>query len=203
MLLGNDVGNPLLAGSTVPAGPNAYDLAAGGEDIWGSNDQFHFAHETVSGDFVCRVRVEAVQPVNLYTKAGIMVRTGLEADAAHVFYLVFPTNAPRNNNLGGYESQSRSSSGAPCIAFYPKDSGAEAGAFPVVFPHGWLKVARSGNLFEFWTGQNGSEWRSYGKIVVKLPRKVLVGLAVTSHSPDALCTARFRDYGLSNDPKNA
>ncbi len=51
-----DVGNPALKGETqfVKSG---VDIKAGGEDIWGNSDQFHFVFQQFTGDFDITVRL--------------------------------------------------------------------------------------------------------------------------------------------------
>src|ERR1035437_9282981 len=101
-----DIGSPKLPGCAklVEAG---WDLIAGGADIWEQSDQFHFLCKQISGDFDVAVRVESFTPAHLYSKAGLMIRANLNADSAHVMFLVFAANSPRNNNLGAYRSEER------------------------------------------------------------------------------------------------
>src|ERR1035437_6683091 len=115
-----DIGSPHLPGSArqVEAG---WDLIAGGADIWEQSDQFHFMCKQISGDFDVAVRVESFTPAHLYSKAGLMIRANLNADSAHVMFLVFADNSPRNNNQGAYEMQFRSAAGIDCQAIYPTD----------------------------------------------------------------------------------
>lgn len=51
-----DVGNPALKGETqfVKSG---VDIKAGGEDIWGNSDQYHFVSQQFTGDFDITVRL--------------------------------------------------------------------------------------------------------------------------------------------------
>lgn len=155
-LIGQDIGEPEHRGSTVEV-PGGYDIVAGGKDIWGKADQFHFAYTEARGDFEVTVRLEALSSADLYTKAGIMTRQSVEADSAHSFFQVFPDNSPRNKNNGGYEFQYRETAGGGSAAIYPDDYTTEPPSFPVQYPNTWLKLQRSGNTFHAFYSADGLE----------------------------------------------
>ena len=156
-----DIGSPQLAGSARPV-ETGWDLIAGGADIWEKADQFHFVFKDISGDFDIAVRVESFTPAHLYSKAGLMIRESLNADSAHLMFLVFADNAPRNNNLGAYEMQFRPAAGADCQAIYPAVRPPAPPEFPAAFPNSWLRVARRGNQFSAFASTDGKTWKLYG-----------------------------------------
>src|SRR5579859_1957445 len=88
-----DVGSPQLRGSAKRV-EDGWDVVAGGADIWERTDQFHFVYKQIDGDFDIWVRVERFTPAHLYSKAGLMIREILNADSAHLMFLVFSDNAP-------------------------------------------------------------------------------------------------------------
>lgn len=188
-----DIGSPQLAGAATPTG-TGWDLIAGGADIWESTDQFHFVFKEFSGDFDIAVRVERFTPAHLYSKAGLMIRESLNADSAHLMFLVFADNAPRNNNLGAYEMQFRPAAGAGCQAIYPAVRPPAPPEFPAAFPDSWLRVVRRGNRFSASASADGKTWKLYGEQVLALANPVKVGPALTSHNPQAAASAAFRDY---------
>lgn len=188
-----DVGLPKLAGSARPV-ENGWDLTAGGADIWNRADQFHFVFREMSGDFDVAVRVESFTPAHLYSKAGLMIRESCDADSAHLMFLVFSSDAPRNNNLGAYEIQFRPATGTDCQGIYPAIRPPAPPEFPAVYPHSWLRVARHGNQFSAFASTDGKTWRLFGGQVLTLARSVKVGLALTSHNQDVAANAAFRDY---------
>jgi TolB protein len=56
-----DVGAPKLEGSAVyDAATQEYTLKAGGVNMWGRRDEFHFAWKLMRGDFILQARVELV-----------------------------------------------------------------------------------------------------------------------------------------------
>jgi len=188
-----DIGSPRLAGSARQV-EGGWDLVAGGADIWEKSDQFHFLYKQLSGDFDIAVRVESFTPAHLYSKAGLMIRETLNADSPHLMFVVFSDNSPRNNNLGGYEMQSRSVAGGDCQAIYPAVRPPAPPEFPAAYPHSWLRVQRRGDRFSAFASTDGKTWKLYGLQRLALSRTVYVGPALTSHDPQALATARFRDY---------
>ncbi|MCW1886836.1 PQQ-dependent sugar dehydrogenase [Luteolibacter flavescens] len=180
-----DIGNPTLPGSTVRDG-NQITITAGGTDIWGNSDQFHFAHQQRTGDFDVSVRIESVVQSDLYTKTGLMVRDSLAANARHVMALVFPSNAARNNNTGGYEFQYRATTGGGATALYP------AAPQPLVnYPNTWLRMKREGDTFIAYWSADGFTWAEYSRTTLDLPDQLYFGLAVTAHTGAASTVAKF------------
>lgn len=188
-----DIGSPQLAGSAKPV-EDGWDIVAGGADIWEKSDQFHFVQKQVAGDFDIAVRVESFTPAHLYSKAGLMIRESLGPDSAHLMFLVFSDNSPRNNNLGAYEMQFRSMAGGTCQAVYPAVRPPAPPEFPVAYPNSWLRVQRGGDQFTAFASTDGKTWKVYGVQKLELTRQVYVGPALTSHNPETAATARFRNY---------
>ena len=188
-----DVGAPELAGSANPV-ENGWDIIAGGSDIWNKTDQFHFVFREMSGDFDVAVRVESFTPAHLYSKAGLMIRESLEADSAHLMFLVFSSDAPRNNNLGAYEIQFRPTPGVDCQGIYPAVRPPAPPEFPAAYPDSWLRVARRGNQFSAFASVDGKTWKLFGGQVLPLASRVKVGPALTSHNTAVTAQAAFRDY---------
>ncbi len=188
-----DIGWPQLAGSATPV-KTGWDLVAGGVDIWEKADQFHFVFKDVSGDFDIAVRVESFMPAHLYSKAGLMVRENLKTESAHLMFVVFPDNAPRNNNLGAYEMQFRPRAGENCQAIYPAVRPPAPPEFPAAYPNCWLRVARRGNQFSALASTDGKTWKLYAEKTLTLAGTVKVGPALTSHNAEVVAKAAFRDY---------
>lgn len=189
------LGRPALPGS-FSLQPGGCDLVAAGADIWLNADEGHFAFCAHEGDFDLRVQVMAFEATHLYAKAGLMVRESAAAGSRHLFFLTFPHNAARNNNNGGYEAQSRAVTDGSCTGLYPPQPDPVPSRFPVAFPHAWLRIVRRGDVFELFQGTNGVTWNRYGGVTLPLARRVLVGVATTSHDPAATATARFRELAL-------
>jgi hypothetical protein len=188
-----DIGSPQIGGS-VSQVETGWDMIAGGADIWEKSDQFHFLYKAISGDFNVAIRVESFTPAHLYSKAGLMIRETLNADSAHLMFLVFAEDAPRNNNLGAYEMQFRLVAGGECQAIYPARRPPAPPEFPAGYPNSWLRVERRGDRFSAFASTDGKNWNLYAAHTLSLARMVHVGPALTSHSPQAAAKAGFRDY---------
>ena len=83
-----DIGNPLIAGSSSISSTGVVTINASGADIWGTSDQFHFAHVQVTGDVDIRMRVDSVPSTSTWAKVGVMIRASLAANSAQAFSLV-------------------------------------------------------------------------------------------------------------------
>lgn len=193
-LTSEDIGGP-VAGSTARLA-DGWELTAGGADIWGAGDQFRFAYERRTGDFDVAVRVSSLTQTDLHTKAGLMVRDSLAPDARHIFAFVFPSNAARNNNDGGYEFQSRDTTGGSAAAIYPPTPHPR-----VNYPDTWLRLKRAGNTWTAYSGGDGRAWRLMATKLLALPDTVFFGLALTAHNGDgAQATAKFHFRGTWTQP---
>ena len=191
-----DVGAPQLAGSAVTVA-TGWDIIAGGSDIWETSDQFHFVFREILGDFDVAVRVESFTPAHLYSKAGLMIRETLAAGSAHLMFVLFADNAPRNNNLGAHEMQFRATAGSACQAVYPAVRPPAPPEFPAAFPSSWLRVTRRGNHFTACASIDGKNWKVYAEQVLELTGTLKVGPSLTSHNPEVLAKAAFRDFTQS------
>ena len=191
----SDVGSPRLAGSNRVAGSEVI-VVAGGRDIWETSDECHFAHARVSGDFTLTANVAALAMADLYTKAGLMLRTSLEAGAEHVFLLSFGDNQARNRNNGGIEFQFRTQPNAACMGVYPPQPLPAQPVFPANFPRVWLRLSRQGDTFAASHSSDGWAWRTLTVHRQALPAAAYIGLAVTSHNVDQTVRAVFRQVEL-------
>ncbi|MEO0509962.1 MAG: DUF1800 family protein [Verrucomicrobiota bacterium] len=90
-----DVGDVSASGSTSSTGANSFELQASGNDIWNSNDEFHFAYQLLDGDAEVITRVDSLQVTNPWAKAGVMIRETLKSDSANVFMYVSGSNGTR------------------------------------------------------------------------------------------------------------
>ncbi len=192
-LQSDDIGNPATHGSTT-ATKGGLEIVAGGKDIWGTSDEFRFAHQKQTGDFDVVVRVQSLTAPHLYSRAGIMARENLSPDSRHVFFLVFPDNRPRHANTSAYEFQYREKQSGESKGVYPPQD--TPPPFPVNFPQAWLRLKREGNEFTGFESADGKTWKKYGSYSLDLPATVFLGLAVTSHTAEASVTASFQDISV-------
>jgi hypothetical protein len=188
-----DIGNPKLKGSITQTN-GGVEMIAGGRDVWGVSDEFHFAYQKCTGDFDVAVRVEHLAPAQLYSRAGIMARESLAPASRHVFFIVFSDNKPRHNNNAGYELQFRDMEGGHSKAIYPPANGQRPSPFLVSYPRTWLRLRRRGNEFTAFASNDGTQWNTYGTQSIPLSASLYLGLALTAHDGNATASASFRDF---------
>jgi regulation of enolase protein 1 (concanavalin A-like superfamily) len=169
-----DIGAVPLPGSFVN-GSTSLTLTGSGDDIWGTADAFRFAWITLSGDGEIAARVNSINYANAWSKAGVMIRGSLAADAAHAFMLVSAGK--------GYAFQRRETPGGESLSTTAGPGGAPA----------WVRLVRKGNTFSAYISQDGGAWRLVGTDVIPMGTTVYAGLAVTSHSATASTRAVFEN----------
>ncbi len=189
-----DIGSPVIAG-TFNISESGFDITAGGADIWGTKDEFHFSYQSLKGNFDMSVQILGLSKANQYTKAGIMARADISDNSQHVYYQVFPDNSARNKNNGGCEFQYRSVKGGEMKAIYP-DPKTAGNQFEVAFPNTWIRLKRSGDIFESYISNDSKSWKLYSTFTLKMPVELFVGPAVTSHNVSGYTTAKFGSVQL-------
>jgi hypothetical protein len=167
-----DIGGVSPAGSSTYAG-GTLALSGGGNDIWGTADQFHFAYLPLTNTYCHAIaRVAALEPVNAWTKCGVMLRATLDAGAAQAMTVVTPSNGV--NFM--YRSATDGSSA------YTKISGLAAPTF--------VAIARSGTNFTSWYSGNGTNWTQVGAAQnIPMGEVVYAGFCLSSHVVGTLASA--------------
>ncbi|MFO1501467.1 MAG: hypothetical protein U1G07_24275 [Verrucomicrobiota bacterium] len=180
-----------------PAAHSSYTIVGGGNELWGDVDKGEFAHFPVSGDFDVQVRVEALEPVHRYAKAGLMVREGL--NTADRMVSLFATPA------GPTELPPETPTGSDNVEFNfrrgPLDGKNSINLGSPGFPHAWLRLARRGSVFYGMIGQDGTNWTISALVETAswpggaFAANALVGLGVSSHDDTRTVKADFRQLG--------
>src|SRR5258708_9643566 len=83
-----DIGSPALAGSQSLSG-GTWTIQAGGSDIYGTSDQFHFVSQALAADGSVSAHVVSQQNTSSWAKAGVMLHQS--SDPASMYYAVFVT----------------------------------------------------------------------------------------------------------------
>ena len=87
-----DIGSPSPAGSlSYSATGGAYTTTAGGSDIGGAVDEFHYTYESFGGSGQITARVASLSNSNASAKAGPMFRDSAAANGAFAAMLVTPS----------------------------------------------------------------------------------------------------------------
>ncbi len=167
----SDVGSVGATGSA--QGATTVTVNGAGADIWGTADAFRFAYTTLTGDGSIITQVTSLENVNAWTKAGVMMRDTLAANAKQALALVSVGKGlafQRRTATGG---QSTNTAGGNGLAPY------------------YVKLTRAGSTFTASKSTNGSTWTTIGSDTISMGSTIYVGVAVSSHVYGNLATASF------------
>jgi len=179
---GQDIGNVAAAGSdTYDSASGRYTVQASGADIWGTADEFRYLPTLQTGDFTITARVDSVQNVYPWTKAGLMLREDLTAGSRHASFFATPGKGLSFQRRTAPNGISVLTSGGPETA-------------PV-----WLQLSRRGNVvYAYWRKDLDQFWTLAGQqAFTSLPETLYAGLAVTSHQDGTLARAVFSEVLVS------
>ena len=161
-----------------PAG--TYTLKGAGEDIYGFEDQFHFAYKELTGAVKIIAKVESLDNTDPFAKAGVMIRDTLEAGSRNMAVLITPEN--------GIRFQFRTVS----------DDVTDREFVEGLSTPYWVQLERtSGGLIRSKYSANGSDWTSFSIKQLSVSETMYVGLAVTSHNPDVAAEAVFSNVTIT------
>ena len=170
-----------------PAG--TYTMTASGADIAGTSDQFRYVYKRLSGSGSVEAQVLNVQDTHMWAKAGVMIRRTLDPSSPFAAIYITPG--------AGCRFQSRPTLGAD----HSSDSGvATDEEWSITAPY-WIKLERnsSDHTFRGYYSSDGVTWQAmaWNPQYIVMPDEVYIGLALTSHSINAICTAQFSDVNIT------
>jgi hypothetical protein len=175
-----DVGAPPLEGSAEydPA-TRQYTITGTGTDIFGRADQFRYIWREMSGDFAITATTRFLTDGIAHRKASVMLRKTADADSPFVHLAIH-------------------GDGLTSVQFRNMKAGlTNTLDFPLDTPGVWkLKLTRQGSTITVWTAKEGAALRELGHTQNQLGSPVLVGLAVASHSQQAVNTVLFSDVSV-------
>jgi hypothetical protein len=180
---GQDIGRVgAEGGESYDGDTDTYTVRGSGADIWGTGDEFHYVWTQQSGDFEVMARVDSVQNVNAWTKAGLMIRGNLHPGSVHASLFATPGK--------GVAFQRRTSQNG--VSVHSDGPGTTA---PV-----WLKLQRTGStIAAYWRKTATDNWIMVGQETLSgLPSDPLVGLAVSSHADGKVASASFSQVVVQN-----
>jgi endonuclease/exonuclease/phosphatase family metal-dependent hydrolase/regulation of enolase protein 1 (concanavalin A-like superfamily) len=173
-----DIGAVGAAGSATYAS-GRFAIAGSGRDIWDTSDEFRFIYRALSGNGEVIARVETVQHTDAWTKAGVMMRESLNANARHASMFVSAGK--------GLAFQRRTATGQTS-----SHTSGGTGTAP-----GWVRLTRIGNDFTAYRSVDGLTWTTVGTVTVPMASTIYVGLAVVSHLDGAVANATFSDTAVN------
>ena len=198
---GADVGpasDPLEVGSTALQADGSFVVVAGGSDIWNRTDGFHFTYQKVTGDFDARVQVVQLNPINRWSKAGLMVRENLDPGSRDLAACVTPSGPTTDGDTGAnvYQFVHRATPDGDTVGI-----GESSG---VPYPNAWIRLRREGNTFTAYRSTDATNWTQYAQTTLATPfaDTVYFGLATTAHdnNPGKTTTALYRNYSVAPPP---
>ncbi|MFH0954002.1 MAG: cellulase family glycosylhydrolase [Verrucomicrobiota bacterium] len=172
-------------GGALPGGQKIYsdasiDIHGGGEDVWSNGDQFRFVWKKVTGDFRLTATLRGLIETHPYAKAGLMLRSSLDPDSAHVLLNIFPG--------GEILLASRSDKGANT-----EQTSIAYARLPVR-----LRLERKGKTVTAGFSADGKTWSNTPvRVSTSLGSAGYAGMAVLSHDNRVLTTGSFEDIKLS------
>jgi TolB protein len=178
-----EIGQPARAGSvSLESALNSFVIAGGGENMWFTNDAFHFLWKRVSGDFDLRAAIEWLgSGGNPHRKACLLVRQELSADAPYIDVAVHGnglTSLQFRETQGGLTHEIQANVTRPAR----------------------VGMVRQGNLFFMNLLESDGSFGPSGPFMrMALSDPVYVGLGVCAHDDKALEKARFSEVALTQD----
>ncbi len=173
-----DIGSPANSGSTdYDPQTQTYTLSGSGYNIWFDRDEFHYAFNTIEGDFIATADFTFEGTgMDPHRKIGWMIRESTDDDAAHV------SAALHGDGLTLF--QWRLHKGAEMRD--PEDE-----VFAPKRNYRTLRLERRGGTLIMSAALPGEPLQEIGRCdKVKLPGKALLGLFICAHNPDVVERAK-------------
>lgn len=158
-----------------------WTLLGSGGDIWGTNDAFQFVYRTLPGDGAVSAYVTGQQDTDPWAKAGVMIRSGLEAGAAHAMMCLTPDMSA---NFQWRSSANGESSGT--------------GSTGIQAPY-WVRIERTGTNLTGYVSSNGVMWVPVGTARIVMG-SACIGLAVSAHNNQTLGTVTVEQVSFTFTP---
>ena len=182
-----DVGNVLRAGSVEydPA-KQTYLIAGGGENMWFTNDAFHFVWKEMTGEVALTADIRWIGAGgNAHRKACLLIRQSLQPDSPYADAVVHGdglTSLQYRENAGGPTREIQSNVSAPRR----------------------VRVEKEGDYVSMSVATEGEALHAAGgAFKIKFREPFYVGLGVCAHDNNALEKAVFSNVEITTDkPKS-
>lgn len=174
----NDIGHAQQGSTRYNAENGSYEIRGGGQDVWGTADDFRFTWTQLSGDATLAANVHVDAPVTYRLSKGmLMFRQSLDSGSPYADVAIHAD--------GHITLQYRLAQGGPT-----KD---------VILPENnvpRLRIVRRGDTFTAYAQPAVSRAGAAPSITIPMHGPVYVGLGVCSHNTDVLQTVTFSKVAL-------
>ncbi len=172
-------------------------MSGAGTDIVSGTDEFRFAYKKLTGDGSISIKVDSVDALEDWTKAGVMIREHLDPLAMQVHMI----SAARQKLV---EWQYRALSLDTVTTQF--NTPANSTPLPV-----WVRITRVGNVF---TGEYSTDGKTWAKItqtagtdstitLASMPSTVYIGMVVCSHVARTSTVAQFSEVKTTGNVTGA
>jgi hypothetical protein len=176
--IGHDIGSPPVQGSAKFVGENVMLLGSGAE-IGMDKDEGYFVYQQLAGDGQISARIGSIGKTNILAKAGVMIRGSLDRAAPCAFAMI------QVNERAAFRYRERSAAVSTTLGEREADLPA------------WVRLIRRGDRITGYYSDNGADWQEMGSAHVPLDGMALIGVAVTAHNNNALCTTSIEKVSIS------
>jgi hypothetical protein len=188
-----DVGAPKLKGDAAyDPSHQQYTLDAGGANMFGGHDEFHFVWRRMRGDFILQARVKFAGPgVEAHRKAGLMARSSLDGGASYVDGVIHgkgPIALQARRNDGANTEMLVTEPGADALKnlLGKATDGAD-----------FLQLERRGNTYIFSAARSGESYTQREIADIQLGEDIYIGLFLCAHNPAVVEKAIFQDVRIT------
>jgi len=176
--IGHDIGSPPVQGSARFAGENVI-MRGSGAEIGLDKDEGYFVYQQLVGDGQITARIGSLSKTSILAKAGVMIRGSLDRAAPSAFAMI------QANERAAFRYRGRSTGVSTTLGERDADLPA------------WVRLIRRGDNITGYYSDNGTDWQELGTAHVWMDGAVLIGLAVTAHNNNAVCTAAIEKVSVS------
>jgi hypothetical protein len=174
-----DVGSPAIAGSAGYSS-GVFTVNGAGADIYGTNDQFHYAYQPLAGNGngTLIARLTSMSNTSSNAKAGIMIKQSTTAGSPYLLI----SSGPAGNIKVQYGFN------------------ASTGGGTFTFPNVWMKLVSLNGTITAYVSGDGVTWTSVLSKALTLTSPATIGLFECSHNVSALGTATFDNVSFTPGP---
>ena len=208
-----DIGSPLVPGTAdYAASSSSFYIDGAGADIYGTNDQFHYVYQALTGNGTITARVRYQTNTSAWAKAGLMIKQSTTAGDLYVDALTTPTVSPSTPNINGVGCTPNGCASPlppvmPTVGYgvrmqynFKSSQSPKPPLTSFNSPNEWLRLQRVGNIFTSWYSTDGATWTLIGKTTVAMNAQVTIGMFVTSHNIGQASTAAFDNVSVVAGP---